>query len=182
MLKQISMKLKKLIWRMTGNEEALFQMKLKNFIARGGKCGENFMFYCDMPGEPYLVEIGNNVTIAYGTALLTHDNSVIKCELDATDYFGRIKIGDNCFIGAKSVILPGVTLGDQTIVGAGSVVTRSFPQGHVVIAGNPAKILCTVEVFANKKRAICVNLDKGNLRARKKEYLLSLPDSMFESK
>lgn len=51
-----------------------------------------------------------------------------------------IKIGKNCWIGANSVILPGVTLGDNTIVGAGSIVTKSF-RGHVVICGNPAKII-----------------------------------------
>ena len=167
---------------MTGNEDALFQMKLKSFIAQGGKCGKNFMFYCDMPGEPYLVEIGDNVTIAYGTALLTHDNSVIKCDLDATDYFGKIVIGNNCFIGAKSIILPGVSLGDRTIVGAGSVVTKSFESGNVVIAGNPAKIICTVDEFRDKKRQICVNLDKEDLRKNKRKYLTSLPDSMLEHK
>lgn len=182
MIKQIQRKIKKLLYRATGNEEALFQMKLQSFVDQGGKCGSNFMFFCDMPGEPYLVEIGNDVTIAYGTALLTHDNSVIKCDLNATDYFGRIVIGDKCFIGAKSVILPGVTLGNRTIVGAGSVVTKSFPQGNVVIAGNPAKIICSVDEFAKKKKNICVNLDKGDLRERKREYLLSLPTSMLEAK
>ena len=50
-------------------------------------------------------------------------------------------IGDYCWIGANSCILAGVILGPRTIVGAGSVVTKSFPQGYVVIAGNPAKII-----------------------------------------
>lgn len=50
-----------------------------------------------------------------------------------------IKIGRLCWIGVGAVILPGVTLGDRTIVGANSVVNRSFPDGHVVIAGAPAR-------------------------------------------
>ena len=108
--------------------------------------------------------------------------TVIKCDLDATDYFGKIIIGDRCFIGLKCLLLPGVVLGERTIVGAGSVVTKSFPQGNVVIAGNPAKVICTVEEFQNKKRDICVNLDKGDLRTHKREYLTSLPDSMLEKK
>jgi len=53
---------------------------------------------------------------------------------------GSIQIGNNCWIGAGAIILPGVTLGPKTIVGAGSVVTKSF-DGDVVIAGNPAHII-----------------------------------------
>lgn len=57
-------------------------------------------------------------------------------------YDGKdIIIGDNCWIGMNSTILPGVVLGNHTIVGAGSVVTKSFTEGHCVIAGNPAKII-----------------------------------------
>lgn len=182
MLKRYFRKIKKTWFQLTGNDNALGEMKLQQFIEQGGKCGKNFKFYCDMPGEPYLVEIGDEVTIAYETALLTHDNAVIKCNLDATDYFGKISIGDYCFIGAKSVILPGVKLGDHTIVGAGSVVTKSFPEGNIVIAGNPAKKICSIEEFREKKRGICINLDKGNLRVHKREYLTSLPESMFENK
>jgi len=50
-------------------------------------------------------------------------------------------LGERCWIGMNSIILPGVRLGDGTIVGAGSVVTHSFPGGQVMIAGNPAKII-----------------------------------------
>ena len=181
-LRRVIRKIKKTWYDISGNDDAFFALKINQFIEGGGKCGENFKFYCDMPIEPYMIEIGDDVTIAAGTALLTHDNSVIKCDLDATDYFGKIKIGDHCFIGVRCLLLPGVELGERTIVGAGSVVTKSFPQGNVVIAGNPAKVICTVEEFRNKKRDICVNLDKGDLRARKREYLTSLPDSMLEKK
>lgn len=52
-----------------------------------------------------------------------------------------IIIEDFCWIGTHSIILAGVHLGKRTIVGAGSVVTKSFPEGHCVIAGNPAKII-----------------------------------------
>lgn len=175
-------KLKKIWYRLTGNDDAFLNLKIQQFLDAGGTCGKDFKFYGEFPGEPYLVEIGDDVTISLGTHLLTHDNSVIKCNIDATDYFGRIIIGDHCFIGANSILLPGVTLGERTIVGAGSVVTKSFPQGNVVIAGNPAKIICTVDEFAKKKAEISVNLDKEGRRARKREYLLSLPDDMLESK
>ncbi|MGN0503614.1 MAG: acyltransferase [Ruminococcus sp.] len=181
-MNRIVRKVKKLWYGFRGNEDAFLKIKIDQFKEQGGKCGENFKFYCDMPGEPFLVEIGDNVTIAAGTSLLTHDNSVIKLNIDATDYFGKVKIGDYCFIGIKSIIMPGVELGERTIVGAGSVVTKSFPEGNVVICGNPAKIICTVDDFRNKKRDICVNLDKEGRRAIKREYLLSLPENMFEHK
>ena len=181
-IKRVIRKIKKIWYDVSGNDDAFIQIRIDQFREAGGKCGENFKFYCDMPGEPYFVEIGDDVTIAAGTALLTHDNSVIKCDLDATDYYGKIIIGDRCFIGVKSILLPGVTLGERTIVGAGSVVTKSFPQGNIVIAGNPAKVICSVEEFRQKKKDLCVNLDKDNLRAKKREYLTSLPENMLEKK
>ena len=181
-MNRVIRKLKKTWYTYTGNEDAFLALKIQQFQEAGGTCGKNFKFYCPMPGEPYFVSIGNDVTIAAGTLLLTHDNSVIKCNLDATDYFGRITIGDSCFIGMNSILLPGVELGDHTIVGAGSVVTKSFPEGNVVIAGNPARPICTLEEFRAKKQHLCVNLDADNRRQRKREYLLSLPESMLEKK
>ncbi len=181
-MKRIVRKIKKIYYQLTGNDEGFVALKIQQFRERGGVCGKNFKFYCPMPTEPYLVTIGDDVTIAGGTMLLTHDNAVIKCDLDATDYFGKISIGDRCFIGFNSILLPGVTLGPRTIVGAGSVVTKSFPQGDVVIAGNPARVICTVAEYRQKKQPICVNLDADGLRARKREYLTSLPEEMFEKK
>lgn len=181
-MNRIIRKIKKTWYALKGNEDALLKIKIDQFVKQGGKCGKNFKFYCNFPVEPYFVEIGDDVTIAFGVDLLTHDNSVIKCDIDATDYFGRIVIGDSCFIGAKSTILPGVTLGNRTIVGTGSVVTKSFPEGNVVIAGNPARVICSVDEFAERKKNICVNLDKGDLRKNKRQYLTSLPESMLEKK
>ncbi len=181
-MKRIIRKLRKLWYTYTGNEEAFLALKISQFREAGGVCGKNFKFYCDMPGEPFLVTIGDNVTIAGGAVLLTHDNSVIKCDLDATDYFGRVIVGNSCFIGMHSILLPGVELGDHTIVGAGSVVTKSFPQGNVVIAGNPAQVICSLEEFRKKKKHLCVNLDVDDRRKQKREYLLSLPEDMLEKK
>lgn len=87
-----------------------------------------------------MVTIGNNVTISAPVQLLTHDNSIIKMSKgEVTDTFGAISIGDNCFIGASTLILPGVTLADNVIVAAGSVVTKSFLESNIIIGGNPAK-------------------------------------------
>ena len=56
-----------------------------------------------------------------------------------------VRIGKYCWIGFGSVVLPGVSLGDFTIVAAGAIVTKSFHEGHCVIAGNPAKIIKFLE-------------------------------------
>lgn len=61
-------------------------------------------------------------------------------------------IGDNVFIGARSVILPGVHIGNNVIVGAGSVVTKSIPD-NMVAAGNPARLLKQTDVYINEMRS-----------------------------
>lgn len=83
--------------------------------------------------------IGNYVHFASNIGLISanhdlNDQSKHKCN-------NKIVIGDYCWIGMNTVILPNVVLGKRTIVGAGSVVTKSFPEGFCVIAGNPAKII-----------------------------------------
>lgn len=55
-------------------------------------------------------------------------------------YNAPVHIGRNCWIGANSVIVPGVTIGDNSVIGAGSVVTRDIPAG-VVAVGNPCRVL-----------------------------------------
>ena len=57
-----------------------------------------------------------------------------------------VRIGNNTFIGARALILPGVNIGDDCIVGAGSVVTKSVPNGSI-IAGNPARVVKKIEEY-----------------------------------
>lgn len=173
---------KKCWYKVIGNPKGVKKLKIKEFIEQGGQCGENFNMYCDMPVEPCLVKIKNNVTIAYGSQLITHDNSVSKFGIGVTDCYGKIEIGNDCFIGMNCVILPGVTLGDKTIVGAGSVVTKSFPEGNVVIVGNPAKKICSFQEYKEKRERISVDMDFGDRRKNKKEYLLSLSEDMLLKK
>ncbi len=83
------------------------------------------------------INIGKGTYIAQNVGIITanHDPANLDKHLDPKPVF----IGEKCWIGMNSVILPGVTLGPNTVVGAGSVVTKSFLEGNCVIAGSPAK-------------------------------------------
>lgn len=96
--------------------------------------------------EPYLVEIGDGARIASGTQFITHDGAV-NCFPDDVDggIFGKIKIGNNVFIGNNSIILLNTTIGNNCIIGAGSVVRGQFPDDSVIV-GNPAKVLMKTSV------------------------------------
>lgn len=89
------------------------------------------------------IVIGKGTWIAPNVGLITANHSLN--DLNKHDSPKAIILGRACWVGMNSVILPGVTLGDRTIVGAGSVVTKSFPDGHCVIAGNPARIIRILE-------------------------------------
>ena len=82
--------------------------------------------------NPQGIHIGKYSVVTFGAAILTHDY-VNKLNRD-------VRIGDNCFIGAHSIILPGVTIGDGCIVAAAAVVARDVPPGSLV-AGNPARVV-----------------------------------------
>lgn len=85
------------------------------------------------------ITIGKGTYIAPNVGLITanHDLMNLKMHMSPKEIF----LGEQCWIGMNSTILPGVRLGNHTVVGAGSVVTKSFPEGNCVIAGNPAKII-----------------------------------------
>ncbi len=104
--------------------------------------------FANFGSKPYLIEIGNNVTLTRGVTFITHDGgvAVFREKYPGMNVYGRIRIGNNVFIGVHSIILPGVTVGDNVVIGAGSVVNKDIPD-NVVAAGIPAKILKSIEEY-----------------------------------
>lgn len=103
--------------------------------------------------EPWLINIGDHVRITSNVRFITHDGGswVFRENEKYKDVkkFGKIDIKDNCFIGNNVVLMPDITVGPNSVVGAGAVVTKDVPPGTVV-AGVPAKVIMTVEEYAEK--------------------------------
>jgi acetyltransferase-like isoleucine patch superfamily enzyme len=131
--------------------------------------------------EPYLITIGSNCQITDDVRFHTHGGGqVVRRNYPNFDIFGKIVIEDWAYIGAKSQIMPGVTIGSGTLVAAGSIVTKSVAPGTVV-GGNPAKYICTVEEYY--RRNCKFDLSSKNLNENdKKKLLLSLSDDKFITK
>lgn len=98
-------------------------------IGKGSRIsGKAFLDYANPAG----IHIGSHTIVTPGVRIFTHD--FVK--------FGKsdTRIGSNCFVGANSIIMPGVVIGDHCIVAAGSVVINEIPP-HSLVAGNPARVV-----------------------------------------
>lgn len=106
--------------------------------------------------EPYLITIGDDTTISFDCAFITHDAATrvirnIPGQNKETVIYGPIKVRKNCFIGCRTVVLPNVTIGDNCIIGAGSIVNKSIPANSVA-AGQPCKVICTLDEYIEKHK------------------------------
>lgn len=122
--------------------------------------------------EPYLIEIGNHTAVAANTEFITHDGSTwcFEEELDG-GIFGKIKIGNNVFIGINCIILLNTNIGDNCIIGAGSVVRGTFPENSI-IAGNPAQVISKTGVQRMLFRQNPGLLKTNNMSAAQKDNLV----------
>lgn len=145
--------------------DRLFQIVLsKNAYARkkGVSFGRGCRFYITYWGsEPFLITIGNNVTIAAGAQILTHDGATWLVRDGGLRYqhFAPVTIQDDVFVGANAIILPGVTVGKSAIIAAGAIVTRNVSPGTIV-GGNPAQSIGDFQSYAQKVRSRYVREDE----------------------
>ena len=110
------------------------------------------------------ITIGNNVTIAPRVHILAHDASTVL----HTGYakIGKVDIEDGVFIGAGTIVLPGVVIGENSIIGAGSVVVNDIPENSVAV-GSPAKVVSTLADYIDK-----INLQMNDYPTFEEEYTL----------
>ncbi len=156
----IVMKIKSLIVYMKYGYKAnnvKFTQYLKN---KGITIGNNVNFYSPWTSyvdvqRPWMIEIGNDVHIAAGCRILQHgyDWAVLQKKYgDVLGSCGKVKIGNNVFIGAETTILKGVTIGDDVIIGAKSLVNKDC-LGSGVYAGNPVRFIMTLDEYHEKRKS-----------------------------
>lgn len=144
-----------IIWGSKGSSHRY----ISSLRRQGMRIGENTTVF-DPPStfidntRPWLVEIGNQVKITRGVTILTHgyDWSVLNGKYgDVLGSAGKVIIGNNVFIGMNSTILKGVTIGNNVIIGANSLVNKDIPD-NCIVGGNPAKVICTIGEYREKRK------------------------------
>ena len=175
--------LKKIYYSLESKKKEKF---LKSLVSNGLQLGRNVVIVSEYffdPSHCFLISIGDNCTIAPNVRLIAHDASTFKI-LGYTK-IGKIEIKENCFIGDSVTILPNVTVGPNSIVGTGSVVTKDIPPNSIA-AGNPAKVITTVDEYKKKMKEISLakkifdesySIEKLN-DVKRKEILESVGDSI----
>lgn len=152
-----------------------------NFIRKNDlvKMGENCEIFNDVSfgSEPYLVQLGNQVKITAGVRFVTHDGGMWVIRNmgwnENADKMDKIIVGDNVFIGINAIIMPGVTIGSNVVIGGGSVVSKNVPD-NTIVAGVPAREICTIEEFYNKNQHRIYNTKQMPYDEKKKFYLSKL--------
>lgn len=136
---------KKILSRIRGEQN------INKLIKRGLRIGKNCKLgSCTIdPSHCFHITIGDNVIFGPGVHVLAHDAST-KLFLGYTRV-ANVKIGNNIFIGAHSIVLPGVTIGDNVIIGAGSVVAHDIPANSLAV-GSPARVIKPLVDFLKDKQ------------------------------
>ena len=157
------------------NTARLHRDPVRYFRSRGVEIGEDVEIFganlFTFGSEPYLVSIGNQVTISHNVDFITHDGGlrIARDKYPNAYLYGRIQVADQCFLGAHCILLPGAKIGAGSVIGSGSIVTGEIPSGVVAI-GVPAKPVKSVEEYIQEKRHLWVDT-RGLTPDAKRELL-----------
>lgn len=168
-------------WRLSVDTIRLRRNAVHYFRGRGVNIGDGVEILgaslSTFGSEPYLITIGDHVTISHGVDFITHDGGlrVARDKYPGAYFYGRIHVGDRCFLGAHTILLPGARVGADSVIGSGSIVTGEIPSG-VVAMGAPAKPVKSVEDYIQGKRHLWI--DTGGMAPDEKKRILwnRLPD------
>lgn len=140
--------------RILSTNERLYINYLKN---KGVTIGEGTRLFTPVTIDltrPFLIEIGKNCVLTQNVVILTHgfEWAVLREKYGTLlSSSGKVVIEDNVFIGTNSIILKGVRIGKDSIIGAGSIVPSDIPGGSVA-AGNPCKVLMSIDQYYEKRK------------------------------
>ena len=138
----------------------------ENCVFRGSRCAA-----IDIT-RPSLIEIGNYVDMNLNFTILTHDYATsvfLRVYKKFINSSGKVKIGNNIYFGKNCTILKGVTIGDNCIIGAGSIVNTNIPENSVAV-GVPAKVICSLENYYNKRSKLALEEAFEYARSIKSRY------------
>ena len=139
----------------------------------GVNFGENCHFYGKISWgtEPWIITLGNSVHVTAECRFATHDGGtlLLRDREPTLDLTRPIVVGNNVYIGARTIIMGGVTIGNNVIIGAGSIVTHDIPDNSVAV-GVPAKVVKTLEEYFEKAKKESTGL--GHLTYKEKDDAL----------
>lgn len=146
-----------LYWR-SSSERYIHFLRKKGVII-----GENCIFRGPRStaidiSRPSLIEIGNYVDMNLNFTILTHDYTTsvfLRVYNNFVNSSGKVILGNNIYFGKNCTILKGVTVGNNCIIGAGSLVVNDVPANSVA-AGVPARVICTLEEYYNKRKVVAL--------------------------
>lgn len=177
--------IRKIILREKADSDSFVEYLKKRGVSVGSSCyiPEPTSVLVDLT-DPWLITMGDNITLTHGVILLTHDYGWSVLKKDGR-FKGRVlgsqapvKIGNNVFVGVNAIITKGVTIGDNVIVGAGSVVSKDC-ESNSVYAGNPAKKIMTIEEYAVKREQKQFEEAKRFVLAYRERFLSEPPKDML---
>lgn len=121
--------------------------------------------------EPWCITLGDNVHITRDVLFVTHDGGTLlfRDRVPDLEITKPIVVGNNVYIGVRSIIMPGVTIGNNVIIAAGAIVTKDVPDNSVV-GGVPARFIKNADEYFEKIKKESLHL--GHLKGKEKDKAL----------